>query len=125
VSRTHGYCGIVNQPNVLNDLSNIFPWFVPGNTRFVSPRRIHGEAKRDFGTPSSTLHWVAADQICRLASSGIQLIVEVYIYIYRPIESSNFKRVFWEGGMILKEESSVRVRCSFRCLMSVVGRVTS
>ena len=47
------------------------------------------------------------------------------VYIYRPIESSNFKRVFWEGGMILKEESSVRVRCSFRCLMSVVGRVTS
>ena len=129
VSRTHGYCGIVNQPNVLNDSSKICPWFILSDPRFVSLSGIHGEAKRDFGTyfgtPSSTLHWVAADQICRLASSGIQLIVEVYIYIYRPIESSNFKRVFWEGGMILKEESSVRVRCSFRCLMSVVGRVTS
>ena len=86
----------MNQPNVLNDSSKICPWFILSDPRFVSLSGIHGEAKRDFGTPSSTLHWVAADQICRLASSGIQLIVEVYIY--RPIESSNFKRVFGRVG---------------------------
>ena len=104
VSRTHGYCGIVNQPNVSAIVViTMILGACPVTLVPCHPAGAIWGGEAGFRYSSFAFRWVAADQVCRLASPGIQLIIEV------NGESSHFKRDLG-GWADLEEESSKWVR---------------